>query len=207
MPRRPSINRLQRKGANCEQEETEGTEAKEALCSLCSAKRRFSMWLTFAFLLTSAAVCGDEPPKQAAVPRDPASLQGTWTVAYGERDGKRMPQDELVNLKLVLVFKGNSVAISSADGEAKKYSMSTDPVQNPKAIDLYSTRIIGICREGDREVRREITGKFLDRVGIYAVEGKTLTLCFGQVQDRERPTEFVTKGKAGRELYILNREE
>src|SRR5262245_56494052 len=100
------------------------------------------MWLTFAFLLTSAAVCGDEPTKQEAVPKDPASLQGTWTVAYGERDGKRMPQDELVNRKLVLVIKGDEVAISSADGK-KKYIIATDLGKNPKAIDWYSTSMVG----------------------------------------------------------------
>jgi uncharacterized protein (TIGR03067 family) len=117
-----------------------------------------------------------------------------------------MPQDELVNRKLVLVIKGDKVAISSADGK-KKYIIATDPGKNPKAIDWYSTRMVGMWREGGREVRQEHTGKFLDRVGIYSVEGKTLKLCFGPVHDRERPTEFVTKGKAACELYILIREE
>jgi uncharacterized protein (TIGR03067 family) len=173
----------------------------------CSAKRRSSMRLTFAFLLVSAAVGTAEPPKREAVPKALAHLQGTWTIVYAERGGERMPQDELVNLKRVLVIEGDSVVISSAHGEGNKYTIALDSTKNPKGIDVYSTKIIGIGREGGREVRREYSGKFLDRVGIFAVEGKTLKLCLGPSHARERPTEFVTKGKAGYELYILNREK
>lgn len=158
------------------------------------------MHSVIALLMASTMVGAAEPSKPIVVPKELVPLQGTWTLAYAERDGERVSQDELVNRKIVLVIKGDSVFISHGSAPAKEYWIAADRDKNPKVIDWYATTVI---QSGREEAQRVISGKFLEFVGIYAIEDKTLKMCLSP-HISERPDAFVTKGL---DLVVINREE
>ena len=161
------------------------------------------MGFTIALLLASATVHRSDIPE----PKVLAPLQGTWTITSVERGGAWITQDELAGIKEgVLVVTGNKAVVSFANGGERNYLIEGDLSKRPQTVNLYSTKTIGIGREGDRVVTREFTGKFLDHIGIFTVEGKTLKLCLSQDCD-DRPAKFVTAGRPRFELFILNRKE
>src|SRR5262245_28113734 len=120
--------------------------------------------------------CEAEPPKSESGPESPPQLQGTWEVKSVERDGKTLPPGELVGRTISLTVKRRSMTLS-VNGGSRTYLVEVDAGKTPSAIDFYSTSIVSIGKEQGREVRREHTGKSLERVGIYALDGDTLRIC------------------------------
>ncbi len=159
------------------------------------------MRFAITLLVITTAACAAEPPK---LPKGLTPLQGTWTAAYEEFGGTPMSRDELVNMKLVVVIKGDEWTISSGNHE-RKLLLTANPRANPKTLDWYDTTQRAYGKDGDRVVYSEVKGRFLERLGIYAVEGETLKICMGP-DDEERPATFSTKGKPRYEMVILHRE-
>jgi uncharacterized protein (TIGR03067 family) len=117
--------------------------------------------------------------------RDLSKLQGTWTAAEAERDGKAA--DEVVGHRLT--FKDERFEIHSKDGK-RLYAgtVRLDPSAKPAAIDFELT-------EGP------LKGKVWK--GIYSLEGGTLTTCDNAPNlDAVRPRAFEAKSGSG---YVLIR--
>jgi uncharacterized protein (TIGR03067 family) len=116
---------------------------------------------------------------------DLSKLQGTWTAAQTERDGK--PADDVVGHRLI--FEDSRFEIHSKDGK-RLYAGTArlDPSATPAAIDFEQTE--GVLK-----------GKVWK--GIYSLEGGTLTTCDNAPNlDAARPRAFEAKSGSG---YVLIR--
>jgi uncharacterized protein (TIGR03067 family) len=116
-----------------------------------------------------------------------AKLAGTWSAVSIERDGKAMPADKLKSSTLTITGDKYVVKMGELMIEGV-YKL--DPAQKPKAIDATRTN-------GDDK------GKTL--LGIYALEGDELKMCFNGPDVKERPKEFGAKSGSGTALYVFKR--
>jgi uncharacterized protein (TIGR03067 family) len=135
-------------------------------------------------LLVAVAEGGKKDPK--LVIEDRKKLQGEWTLVEGFMNGGAIPEKDLKEFKLT--FKGDRFTLQVGD---KTYVIpcELDPSQKPKAID---------ARPADGAFK----GKTLR--GIYQVAGDALKMCFAN-PDKDRPTEFTSRGKSIHILMVLKR--
>ena len=115
-------------------------------------------------------------------------LQGAWTAAKAERDGKTA--DDVAGNRLSI--PGNRFEIRSKDGKPLYAgAVRVDPGAKPAAFDFEHT-------EG------ALKGKVWK--GIYALEGDTLTTCDNAPDlDRGRPAAFEGKSGSGHILITFQR--
>lgn len=102
--------------------------------------------------------------------KDLEALQGEWTLVSTE---PKLEPEEAYKLTI----KGEQWTIrapSILGNAAAKTTIKIDPSKSPKTLDLT-------IRIGDRELP--------PRLGIYKLEGNTLTVC-QTIGKAERPTEF-----------------
>jgi uncharacterized protein (TIGR03067 family) len=115
-------------------------------------------------------------------------LQGTWTAATAERNGKAA--DDVVGHRLS--FTGNRFQIESRDGK-RLYAgtVQADPSAKPAAIDVEHTE--GVLK-----------GKVWK--GIYTLDGDTLTICDNAPNlDKGRPAALEAKSGSGYVLITFKR--
>ncbi len=139
----------------------------------------------------------EQPAKPAApdaskpvrkVESDKDKLQGTWVSVQMEQDGK-VVGDKKVDAGMRLTFDGDKIQESDKEGEEEKRTEGTftvDPSKTPKEIDL-----VLIHDDGQKENAK----------AIYRLEDDLLILCAGRPDDR--PTDFTTGGKAGKDRVLL----
>ena len=115
-------------------------------------------------------------------------LQGAWTAAKAERDGKTA--DDVAGNRLSIT--GNRFEIRSKDGKLLyEGTFRADPSPKPADFDFQHT-------EG------ALKGKVWK--GIYALEGDTLTTCDNAPDlDRGRPAAFEGKSGSGHILITFQR--
>ena len=127
--------------------------------------------------------------KGAKGPLDPASLTGTWVYVSGEKDGQKVPAD---NLKkgYVEITKG-TIKLKSDDAEfVLKYML--DPAKKPAHIKL--------------EIIKGPQGEGAKTEGIIALKGENLLLCYPAMGGKA-PTAFATKEGSGLHLFVLKRKK
>jgi uncharacterized protein (TIGR03067 family) len=108
-------------------------------------------------------------------------LSGEWVVHYSEHNGAKVTSR---GLPITYAVKGSEYTMSLPMGKTRKVPFKIDASKEPKHFDKTES------------------GAF--QVGIYKLEGDTLTIC--STTDGERPTEFKTTDKAG-SLRVLKRTE
>jgi uncharacterized protein (TIGR03067 family) len=133
--------------------------------------------------------------------REPAKtdrelLQGTWRAVAVERDGHPVPEEIVKRADGILTFTGDRVRVRMQQTEItpardRQGRLYLDPTKEPKALDLIA-----------------LGGEVDAFVGIYRLEGDTLTLCgYMEPNERtERPTAFATKPGDGRRLITFRRQ-
>lgn len=137
----------------------------------------------FILLLALAADGLSQTGKQ-----DRDRLQGVWTMAALEVDGKLVPENKLGT---VLTIKGNKYITRVKDREFVT-TFTVDPSKRPPAIDMTFI-------EGDNK----------DKVlkGIYALDGDTLKICRGLRAEMDRPTQFGTWPNTGLFMVTWKRKQ
>jgi uncharacterized protein (TIGR03067 family) len=129
------------------------------------------------------------PAKEAAkAADDKEKLQGTWVWVEAERGGKKAGADEIKDFKMV--FRGDKLSVDPG-GDNREGTFKLDPAQKPKTIDL-------MLEDGPEK------GKTIR--GIYSLDGDTLKLCFDDMGDNDRPTDFTSKEGTRLVMVVLRRQ-
>lgn len=141
-----------------------------------------------ALLLLVGTGAADDPPKKApTAAEDLQRLQGTWIVEAWEEGGKPLAA---ADLKTRGVFVGANALVLSRDGKAYQVSaVQLDPAKTPASANLA-------VQVGD--------GKGDIMLGIYAIDGDTLKLCFDP-KSEARPKSFKPDAKDGFTLITLKK--
>jgi uncharacterized protein (TIGR03067 family) len=136
-------------------------------------------------LIPLMLLAADKAKKEAPKP-DLERLMGRWIVVSGESDGTAAPENVLKQARMI--FQGDRLTASSANGKTDVLRFKIDPSAKTKTIDIT------------HEKKRQTI------LGIYALDGDRLKLCLG-APGSARPREFVTKKGSGVLLLVLDREK
>ena len=142
------------------------------------------------FTALAAAVApatGGEKGKKDVL--DPAGLTGTWVYVSGEKDGQKVPADDLK--KGYVEISKEAIKLKSPDGEyVLKYALDTG--KNPARIAM--------------EIVKGPQGEGARAVGIIALKGGNLLLCY-PAMGGETPAAFAAKAGSGLHLFVLKRKK
>jgi uncharacterized protein (TIGR03067 family) len=120
---------------------------------------------------------------------DPASLSGTWVYVSGEKDGQKVPADNLK--KGIVEITKETIKLKSPDAEfVLKYEL--DAAKKPARVKL--------------EIIKGPMGEGAKAEGIIAMKGENLVLCY-PAMGGEAPKEFATKEGSGLHLFVLKRKK
>ena len=97
-----------------------------------------------------------------------------------------MPEEEVKEAKLIFAADGKFTAIVKGKKTEGPYKLN--PAKKPKEITTTND-----------------DGK--THLGIYELDGDTLTICMHQEDGADRPTEFATKADTKVVLVVLKREK
>jgi uncharacterized protein (TIGR03067 family) len=116
---------------------------------------------------------------------DRERLQGHW-VAESIDDGRQLPRELCAQFRLTFTGGKGRLTMPEAAG-ASSGVFHLDETATPRKIDVIS--------EEDRK------GRF----GIYRFDGDRLVLCIGEDDEKDRPTEFSSRGGSRRMVVVLKR--
>jgi uncharacterized protein (TIGR03067 family) len=120
---------------------------------------------------------------------DPAKLLGTWSYVSGEKNGAKIPAENLKD-GIVEITKEN-ITLKSPDGKfVIKYQL--DASKSPARINIEIT-------EGPQ-------GQGSKAEGIISVDGDQLKLCY-PAMGGAAPKDFSTKEGSGLHLFVLKRKK
>ena len=128
--------------------------------------------------------------KKDAVREELEKLAGTWQFVSSEKDGKRAPEDELKQVKLIIT--GENYTVERAGKTVEEGWIDIDPAQNPKTIDIYPTKPAG-----------KVTMGIYERDGDDQIRGCTTHPGTRQT----RPTQFSTTKGSGHVMSVCKREK
>lgn len=141
---------------------------------------RSSIFAVAGLLFASVVIAQDDATK-----KDLAKFQGSWELVSGERDGKKLSEEETKKTKTI--YEGEKFQFPDAFGMTQKGTIKLDPSKNPKWVDstdaakgAVSLGIYEFTDEGNRRV-------------CFAPPGKP------------RPTEFSSKPGSGHSYLIWKR--
>ncbi len=140
--------------------------------------RRYALLIVAAGLLIAADASTDDAKK----------LDGSWTLASGENDGKKVSADTLKGSMLTIAGDNHTVKMGDA---TYKGTHKLDATKKPKTIDITDTE-----------------GPFKDKtvLGIYELDGDTFKLCYSD-PGKDRPKDFTAKEGTGYHCHVWMREK
>jgi uncharacterized protein (TIGR03067 family) len=127
-------------------------------------------------------------PEKDAASADQQKMQGTWKAVSVENGGKKRPEQDIKNWKLIV--SENKMTARDGDDLLDESTFQLDASKKPRAIEIHY--IAG------PDKGKKVTG-------IYLIEKDTLKICVTQ-QEKDGPTEFVSKPDTDHTLVILKRE-
>lgn len=130
-------------------------------------------------------IVGEPPAKENAK----ENLDGEWSMVSGTADGQPMPEAMVKTGKRVA--KNGEVTISINGRVFFKAKYTLDPSMKPATIDYDMT-------EGFTKGKKQL--------GIYKLDGDTVTFCFAS-PGGERPGDFTSKEGSNRTLSVWKREK
>jgi uncharacterized protein (TIGR03067 family) len=149
-------------------------------------KGRGFIGLVISVVLGWASLLAADDAREEAAKKDLKAFAGKWKNTFVERDGKKAPGEELVNV--FVTHEGNKVTVRVGDKVIVQGTIDLDPTKKPKTVDFTSTA-------------RENKGQIY--LGIYEFTGDSYRLCLADT-GKKRPTEFSSKLGA---LIVYTREK
>jgi uncharacterized protein (TIGR03067 family) len=155
---------------------------------------KWSALLVVVLVLSSIPACSRQRSGAAAPPepsRDPARseldrLQGRWRIESSLWNGRADPE---VIKSVTIIIQGDNFIWVDRDGNRRTDTIRLLPEQNPRAIDYWS--------KGEKQAS----------VGIYSLEGDTLTWCSAGGNNKVRPTSFTSERGSRQSLVVLRRKK
>ncbi len=138
-------------------------------------------------VLWSRQALADKPAAvKGEAPKDEEAIVGTWAYVSVELAGQTVPEEEVKGARMVFTADGKFTADTNK-GKKMAGTFKLDPSRKP----------------------REITTTTDDKnhLGIYKLEGDTLTICLPQGEGAARPTEFDSTRGGKILLVVLKREK
>ncbi len=121
--------------------------------------------------------------------RDLDRFQGSWSLDSAQRDGKKLPQEEVQKIKLTI--QGNEFVLKKESVVVSRGTFTLDPTKKPKQIDETVTG-------GPNQ------GKVYP--AIYEIGDDQHTICFAAA-GKERPTAFSSEPGSGHLLQVWKRDK
>jgi len=118
---------------------------------------------------------------------DASKLKGTWACVSGVNDGKAISAKTVQLLRLTLTKDGYKTERGKEVLFDSTYTI--DSAQKPKHIDMIGT-------EGENKGKAAL--------GIYALDGDTLKICY-TLPGKDRPKEFESKPGSSATLVVWKR--
>jgi uncharacterized protein (TIGR03067 family) len=140
-------------------------------------------------VLVLGLLLGADKPAEDAAKKELEKLQGTWRFVSLEQSGKKVPDEKLQPLRVLIT--GDRFVFKNGERTVEETILKPDPSKKPAAIDIKATA-------GPRK------GKV--HLGIYELAGDTLKMCWSP-PDKERPMAFTTQADSGQFLVVLHREK
>ncbi len=123
--------------------------------------------------------------------KDLEKLQGTWILVWAERDGKKLPEEEVKKTRIT--FKNDTFVFPDASGigTSQKGIIKIYPSKTPKWMDSKAT---------------DDTAKQKTSFGLYEITGDDYKVCFAP-PGKDRPVEFTSKPGSDHILQVWKREK
>jgi RNA polymerase sigma factor (sigma-70 family) len=137
-------------------------------------------------VLGTLQVLADKPAAAGKdeAPKDDEKIVGTWTVESYEEGGQKAAEGAIKEARVTFAADGKMTA--KQGGREQEYTYKLDPAKNPKEFSMMND-------------------KGQTALGIYKLDGDTLTICVNRIGDR--PTEFASKEGTAIVLEVLKREK
>jgi RNA polymerase sigma factor (sigma-70 family) len=121
---------------------------------------------------------------KGAAPKDEENILGTWVLVSSEEGGQRAPEELIKEARVTFAADGK-MTVKQGEKE-QEFTYQLDPAKKPKEFN------------GTNDKGRTV-------LGIYKLDGDTLTVCFDRGGDR--PTEFASPAGTTVVLEVLKREK
>ncbi len=145
--------------------------------------------------LLASVVCLSLVGLVATAGGDKAKIDGTWLLTgVVAPDGKVIPADDIAKAMATGVFKDGKYAFSFGAKVAESGTYKTDSTQTPATIDLM------IVEGNPKE-------KGMKQLGIYKIEGDTLTVAVSKPGSTTRPKVFEATKEMDVGVQILKRQK
>jgi uncharacterized protein (TIGR03067 family) len=119
-------------------------------------------------------------------------LEGTWLCTSSEMGGKKFPADVLEKIRMTLEIRGDKYKLSIMGRAQEEGTFKTDPKKDPKTIDLMVT-------SGQDKSKTHL--------GIYRLDGDTLSVSLSRPGAEERPSAFRSEQGSYVKVYVLKRQK
>lgn len=147
--------------------------------------------LAFLASASLALLAGPPGARGQGIDEETRRLRGTWDITAMIQDGTVVSQTEVRDWMAQdgrVVLNGQTLSFIQPDTNSKRELIFTvNPAAEPKTIDIAG-------------------GKKGTSLGIYRLEGETLTFCLGRGEAARRPTDFSATPGSDSLLVILRRE-
>ena len=115
-------------------------------------------------------------------------IKGDWTI-IAMKMGNRSAPDDLIK-GLTSNFDGESYTNKASDKVVEQGTYRVDPSKTPRTIDFA-------IKVGPDAGKRQL--------GVYAVDGETLTLCVSEAGSDERPASLTPKADSPAMTFVMKR--
>lgn len=144
--------------------------------------------VTHLLLIAAGLVAAADKDNDAA--KDLQKLQGSWVLASGEKDGKKLADEDVKRSKITWRGKEALVATPHQSKERIRATVTLDPGKTPRQMDWV-------------RVEGPYAGKSMHAIYEFVSEDE-YRICFAPA-GKDRPTEFRTRPGTGHMLHVWKR--